>query len=330
MWGQGIDVDQYEVAKGLIQFNNMFGNGPGQIPYGSVIEHVTLEMYNSGANDDSGGDVATIHELYQSWNPTTVTWDNFSGGNPSMNSTSDGTIGVNNNSLLGTPCSTANDGNLINTVQAWADGAANDGWILQQEGRDDFTGDGNGLWLAGTNSASDAAQRPMLLVDDAPPPTITSFTTNTTPEADGKSHVKQGSPLVVSLGASDAWAGDDITYSVNGAALGTSGSGDANHSHLQHPRRLHHHRFDYRQQQLQPQRSRADLVVDAVADRAGRQVERQRRRRPAGDQFGHLLRSGRHGLDCCSASVARSPRTPEARAGGAGGTRPRAFRSRRP
>ena len=225
MWGQAIDVDQYEVAKGLIQFNNMFGNGAGQIPYGSIIEHVTLGMYNSGSNDDAGGDAANINALYQSWNPATVTWSNFDSGNPPMNSTVDGTIGVDNNSLEASPFSTANDGNLINTLQSWSNGAANDGWILQQEGRSGFYGDDGGLWLAGCNSATDTNQQPELLVDYAPPPTITSFTTSATLETDGKYHVDQGSQLVVSLGASDAWAGDDITYSVDGASVATAGSG---------------------------------------------------------------------------------------------------------
>ena len=111
-----------------------------------------------------------------------------------MSSTADGTIGTDNNSLLGTPYSTALDGNLINTVQAWCDGTANDGWILQQEGRSGYYGDLEGLWMAGTNTASEPQERPFLSVSYIPPPTISSFTTSATLKSDGKYHIKEGQP----------------------------------------------------------------------------------------------------------------------------------------
>ena len=69
MWGQSIDVDQFETAKGLIQFGNMFGNGSGHIPAGSIIESVTLGMYNAPDHDNAGGYAATIHALDQSGTP---------------------------------------------------------------------------------------------------------------------------------------------------------------------------------------------------------------------------------------------------------------------
>ena len=53
----------------LIRFENVFGNGPHQIPYGSTITSATVKLYLSGV-PTSGSDIAQLHRMLVPWQDT--------------------------------------------------------------------------------------------------------------------------------------------------------------------------------------------------------------------------------------------------------------------
>lgn len=62
-------------SQGLLRFDNLFGNGPGQIGSGFVVVSATLTL-----NITSAGSGIRFHEMLQGWNAATITWDSAVGG----------------------------------------------------------------------------------------------------------------------------------------------------------------------------------------------------------------------------------------------------------
>ncbi|MGE0607077.1 MAG: DUF4347 domain-containing protein, partial [Pirellulales bacterium] len=157
-----VDLDDSGgVTQGLIRFDNLFGNGVGQIPLGSTITSVSLTVYVTEAS--TAGSQVGLHRMLVNWSEAS-TWNSLSTSgsgvqtnNIEANSTAD--------SILGSPTSTGLQTFTLSTgtLQAWSDGATNYGWAL-------VINNTNG-WEFASSEYGTAGQRPMLSVTYTPPNT---------------------------------------------------------------------------------------------------------------------------------------------------------------
>ncbi len=161
-----ISVDQSDggVTEGLIKFDNLIGNAPGQIPFGSTITNAVLEVTRTSPTSGT----ILLSRMLVDWSEDTVTWDDFSGitfefGNQTVTGgvANDGTealalpdAGVTNPPVV-------SQYNVSQTVQAWANGEGNFGWVIRNT-----SGDG---WDFATSEQGNPSLRPRLIVEfDAP------------------------------------------------------------------------------------------------------------------------------------------------------------------
>ncbi|MBP7148345.1 MAG: DNRLRE domain-containing protein [Acidobacteria bacterium] len=110
----------------LVRFNNIFGNGAGQVPLGSQITSASLSyvVYNNGGD-------GTMHEVLVTWDSATATFSSFCGGAC--------TEGTQFGPQVGTaPASSATlmSADVTATVQDWSDGGTNLGWFIQTAATD--------------------------------------------------------------------------------------------------------------------------------------------------------------------------------------------------
>lgn len=130
-------------AQGLIRFDNLFGTGTGQIPSGATIVAAELRLTVTVA-----GQGISLHRMLSSW-AATDTW------NSRTNGVSRDGVEAESTSLLsdfwqdtGTPRY-----DVTADVSAWAQGAANNGWLLESSG-----------WITITFSSAQGASPPQLFV----------------------------------------------------------------------------------------------------------------------------------------------------------------------
>ncbi len=110
-------------SHGLIRFDNLFGSGAGQIAVGSTISNATLSIYVT-ATDNL--DSINVHRMLSSWSEAS-TWNGMSSGVQANNVEASSTILTNFSSgQAGWVTITG----ITSTVQAWANGAANQGFVL--------------------------------------------------------------------------------------------------------------------------------------------------------------------------------------------------------
>ena len=137
----------------LLRFERIFGNGAGQIPPGSAIHSATLIV---SAFDQ--GDTVHIHRMLVPW-PRQSTWATLVAG-----VTADGTEASRHRESFTFGKIAANSSSIpfdvTDSVQAWAKGAPNYGWVFINTG-------GNG-WDFYTCEFDDVKQRPKLLVEYTP------------------------------------------------------------------------------------------------------------------------------------------------------------------
>lgn len=108
-------------VQSLVQFNNLFGSGPNQIPYGSTIVSATLTFQTT--DPGSGGD---LHRMLTPWSGNS-TWSSLVNGVQIDDTEAQAAIDAHIGPV------TANgpiSADVSATVQAWANGQANDGWVL--------------------------------------------------------------------------------------------------------------------------------------------------------------------------------------------------------
>ncbi|MDJ0851268.1 MAG: DUF2341 domain-containing protein, partial [Myxococcota bacterium] len=151
-----IDVDSGPTKQGLVQFENIFGSGPDQIPFGSTINSATVTF------DVTDGTVPTatvaMHRLLVDWDES-ATWNSMGGGIQLDDSEATATA----DSVLADPVSTGAQTftGLEATLQAWSDGAANHGWVLVSDDSD--------FWKFSSSDNGTVANNPLLTVDFTPP-----------------------------------------------------------------------------------------------------------------------------------------------------------------
>jgi hypothetical protein len=112
----------------LLRFDSLFGNGPGQIPPGSLITfaELVLDVTNTGSGPH-------FYRMQQPWNGNTATWNSLVDGvqadgteaNPKYFSS------LNNAGGASAATTTGSIGvGVTADLQAWSNGEANNGWAL--------------------------------------------------------------------------------------------------------------------------------------------------------------------------------------------------------
>lgn len=138
----------------LMRFDDIVGNKPNQIPPKSAIKSATLIV---SAFDE--GTTVHLHRMLVPWKAN-ATWNSLVGGitadGREASKQKDGfTFGKISASTSAIPFE------VTDTVQAWANGKPNYGWVFINTG-------GNG-WDFYTAEFEDVKQRPKLVVEYAPP-----------------------------------------------------------------------------------------------------------------------------------------------------------------
>ena len=113
----------------LIRFDNIFGEGPGQIPSGSVIVSATLtyEVF------DLGNEANVFNVLVSNWSETT-TWNSFgsiAGIQPDVDYVSSPQVAA----TTGSSAAGTKSVNVTSSLIAWATGtSSNYGWLFRPTG----------------------------------------------------------------------------------------------------------------------------------------------------------------------------------------------------
>lgn len=107
----------------LLRFDSIIGNGAGQIAPGTTILSATLTLHIDG----NFGEVANLHRMLVTWSESD-TFASLVGG-----------VSLDGIEAVAAPDATTSSGfvtpilvDVTSSVQQWADGAANFGWIIDQ------------------------------------------------------------------------------------------------------------------------------------------------------------------------------------------------------
>jgi len=144
---------------GLLRFGSLFGSGVGQIPLGSTITSASLRL-NVTVGTAVDSTIALHRVLAPTWNHRS-SWNTLGDGLPR-----DGVdVAIVADALVSGTTTTGikTITGIEETLQAWSDGAVNNGWAL--------FGDNATDWAFTTLDGATVALRPMLIVDFIPPTT---------------------------------------------------------------------------------------------------------------------------------------------------------------
>ena len=138
-------------TQGLISFDNIFGSGPGQIPFGATINSASLEVNVTNVSDP--GAQITLHQMLMNWNESS-TWNTTGSGVQTNDAEAASTAA----STLGDPATSGAQTftGLEATLQAWSDGATNYGWVI--------VSDSDNGWDFASSEAVVASERPQLTI----------------------------------------------------------------------------------------------------------------------------------------------------------------------
>ncbi len=123
-----LEVDSVPERHILLRFENVFGNGPSQIPLGATIESASLRIDVTAPSEEG----AALHRMLQTWNDTD-TWNTWGSG-IDTNGLEAATISESGSD--GSPEGTTSI-DVMPDLQAWSDGDANHGWAWLRESGDD-------------------------------------------------------------------------------------------------------------------------------------------------------------------------------------------------
>ncbi len=117
--------------QGLIRFDNIFGSGAGQIPFGSIISSATLTI--DVTNTSSSGAQIRLHRMLVTW-PEAATWTSMSGGIQ----TDDSEAMSAHDAQVADPTASGLQviTGLESALQAWSDGNPNHGWAILNSSSD--------------------------------------------------------------------------------------------------------------------------------------------------------------------------------------------------
>lgn len=157
-----------DIVQSLMRFENIFGDGPGQIALGSTITSATLTLRVPSDEGSAPGSGALVHRMLIGWDATD-SWNSLGSGiqadGTEALATADDSIGHNNSSNAINPG--FHDFDVLASLQAWSAGADNHGWALMP-----FMPNGTGgLGFASSDyDGSDPNALPLLSVTFEPIP----------------------------------------------------------------------------------------------------------------------------------------------------------------
>ena len=126
--------DSTKITQGLLEFNGLFGTGPGQIPVGATIVSATLTLMTTQPSTDAG----TINAMLVPWTASS-TWNTLGSG-VQMGTEADSS----NTVAIGAATVGVHSYDVTASVQNWvtagttsaAENAANKGWVFNLTGTD--------------------------------------------------------------------------------------------------------------------------------------------------------------------------------------------------
>ena len=121
------------ISRGLLKFDNLFGNAVGQIKVGSVINSAVLTIRTS-TDSWSAGSTDYVYQVLSAWDRNSVTWNNFGsspGGLAGTDYSSQALVSFHPGYI-----NIAYNLNITSAVQAWSDGIANNGLFFLSSGAD--------------------------------------------------------------------------------------------------------------------------------------------------------------------------------------------------
>jgi hypothetical protein len=148
--------DQDLPTQGLVRFNDVFGSGLGQVPQSATIHGGVLTFFVTSSSDFNAR--IRFYEMLQDWNEDSATWANVN--STITNGVTPDDVEARSVPDFQVPNPSATD--LIDmiipaeTLQAWANGASNFGWMLNSD-----SGDG---WDFLTREVTNPLLRPKLSV----------------------------------------------------------------------------------------------------------------------------------------------------------------------
>ena len=150
-----VDDDGNGIEQGLIRFEDIFGAGAGQIPFGSVINSATLtvEVYDTSTS----GALVRFYRMIAPWSEAT-TWNSMTNGiqTDDIEAMSANDAQVPNPATSGQVVISGFDAAL----QSWSYGNTNTGWVIINNNNDG--------WNFRSSEFGTVAERPLLTVDWSP------------------------------------------------------------------------------------------------------------------------------------------------------------------
>jgi hypothetical protein len=142
------DLSAGQPAQGLIRFDNIIGNGPGQVPPGSHIVSATLRVNNDARSDN----IMRLHPMLAAWDESS-TWNSLAGGiSPNgIEASADAEFAIEPGSSQTSVVFVVSE-----SLQRWVNGEANFGWALLPTGTDG--------WAFNSAEAPTLTDRPILEV----------------------------------------------------------------------------------------------------------------------------------------------------------------------
>lgn len=222
----GVDQSDSDLPiHALIRFDNVFGNGPGQIPLGENINSATLTLFSTEV-DAPSTDTINVHRMLQTWEES-CTWASCFGGDGIQPNDSEALSTIDASFVPDFPAPPPTRMRTIDVtsaVAAWADGQPNFGWTLLPTG-------GGGYDIDSSERAT-TNTRPLLTIDFGEV-TCPSFT-----EHPQSSNVVQGRSYTMSVEVTGTgplsfqWIKDGLdildatnsTYTITNMAIGDAGT----------------------------------------------------------------------------------------------------------
>src|SRR5205085_2522998 len=135
-------------SQGLIRFDNIIGTGPGQVPAGAHIVSATLRVNNDARSDT----VVRLHSMLSNWDESS-TWNSLNAGisTNGVEASADTEFGIEPGSSQTSVVFVVSE-----SLQRWANGAPNYGWVLLPTGTDG--------WTFNSSEAPSITDRPILEV----------------------------------------------------------------------------------------------------------------------------------------------------------------------
>ncbi len=199
-----VGIDFLTGAQGLLRFDDLFGSGPGQIPFGATIEAAYLDLTTALA-----GDGAQLYRMLEPFDEDS-TFSSFDNGvqldgNEAFELA---TAVYGNSSLLGQVTVADGLANVTRDVQAWAEGGENFGWLLEP-----WQGAGD-TWAIASSEAEDVASRPRLTVlfTESEPQTVSA-------ELSAGALIIEGNNAANTVVLTET--GNDVQVDIDGMTIGT-------------------------------------------------------------------------------------------------------------